>query len=63
MDDNGWTSQWQESGKPDGMMLFHAHKHLGLADAAVLDVLAAGPTVFGAAFPRRARPWDTPAPP
>ena len=42
MDDNGWTSQWQESGKPYGMLLIHAHKQWGLADAAVLDVLAAG---------------------
>jgi hypothetical protein len=42
MDDNGWTSQWQESDKPDGMLLVHAHKQWGLADATVLDVLAAG---------------------
>ena len=42
MDDNGWTSQWQENGKPYGMLLIHAHKQWGLADAAVLDVLAAG---------------------
>jgi hypothetical protein len=42
MDDNGWTSQWQERGTPNGMLLVHAHKQWGLADAAVLDVLAAG---------------------
>jgi len=42
MDDNGWTSKFQEDGTPDGMLLFHAHKQWGLADAAVLDFLAAG---------------------
>ena len=42
MDDNGWTSKFQEDGKPDGMLLFHSHKQWGLADASVLDFLAAG---------------------
>ena len=42
MDDNHWTSKFQGDGTPDGMLLFHAHKQCGLADASVLHFLAAG---------------------
>lgn len=42
MDDNGWTSKFQQDGTPDGMLLFHSHKQWGMADASVLDFMAAG---------------------
>ena len=43
MDVNGWPSLFQQDGKTlDGLLLAHVHKQWGLADAVVLDVLAAG---------------------
>lgn len=43
MDANGWPSLFQQDGETlDGLLLTHVHKQWGLADAVVLDVLAAG---------------------
>lgn len=43
MDSNGWESQFQKDGKTvDGLLLFHAHKQWGLADAVVIEALATG---------------------
>jgi len=43
MDNNGWPSLFQQDGETlDGLLLAHVHKQWGLADAVVLDVLAAG---------------------
>lgn len=43
MDANGWPSLFQQDGETlDGLLLAHVHKQWGLADAVVLDVLAAG---------------------
>ena len=43
MDVNGWPSLFQQDGETlDGLLLTHVHNQWGLADAAVLDVLAAG---------------------
>lgn len=39
----------------DGLLLHHAHRQWGLADAVVLDVLASEADVVS---PRKARPWD-----
>jgi len=43
MDSNGWKSEWQEKeNNARGMLLYHVHEQYGLANATVLDVLAAG---------------------
>lgn len=43
MDENGWPSLFQVDGETlDGLLLHHAHRQWGLADAVVLDVLASG---------------------
>ena len=43
MDENGWPSLFQQDGKTlDGLLLHHAHRQWGMADAVVLDVLASG---------------------
>ncbi len=43
MDANGWPSLFQQDGETlDGLLLTHVHEQWGLADAVVLDVLAAG---------------------
>lgn len=43
MDENGWPSLFQEDGETlDGLLLHHAHRQWGFADAVVLDVLASG---------------------
>jgi len=43
MDNNGWTSRFQQDGTTyDGLLLVHVHKQWGMADAVVLDCLAKG---------------------
>lgn len=45
MDENGWKSQYQlpkGQRKVDGVLLYHVHEQYGLANATVLDALAAG---------------------
>jgi hypothetical protein len=43
MDDNDWKSKFQRDDKDiDGMLLYHVHEQYGLANATVLDALAAG---------------------
>lgn len=43
MDSNDWKSKWQQDGQTvDGILLYHVHEQYGLANATVLDALAAG---------------------